>query len=202
MAGKKIVATLPPPSDLERICKGLATLDAIMASDWEDRSYSFNARWNAKKKVRMASMRNGSGDDWFIAFTPAGTFVKSFWHEYKPVAAATIYAGLPKALEPQRKEPAFEADLVTWGGWHDGEAWTLRGDAKPLKDELAILTGAGKIYRAYAASYFEAKVPLDAIEHVLAGKPLTAALVARVSSEQTLADLRADLTEIGYGSQR
>lgn len=51
----------------------------------------------------------------------------------------------------------------------------------------------------YVSQVFEVDVPLDAIAHVLAGKPLDAKLVARVSEERTLAELRADLAEIGYG---
>lgn len=191
-------ASLPHPRDLERICRGLATLDAIMSSEWEARYYSFNAAWDPAAQVRMASMRNGSGDDWFIAFTPHGTFVKAFWHEHPLTPAATVYAGLPAALQPQRDEPAFTTDQVTWGGWHDGSAWTLRGDPAPLADELAMLAGDAAAYRDYAAAYFEATVPLEVIVHVLAGAPLDASIVASVNDERSLAELRADLVEIGY----
>ena len=50
---------LPAPADLERICKGIAALDAMMSDDWEGRYYSFDASWNKRAKHRMASMRNG-----------------------------------------------------------------------------------------------------------------------------------------------
>lgn len=188
---------LPSPADLERTCRGLATLDALMSEDWESRYYSFNANWSAG--LRMASMRNGSGDDWFIVFSDAGVFVKSFWHEHKPEDVVKMYAGLPAPLKPNLKDFQIE-DGVTFGGFHDGESWTLRGNAKPMKEELEILTGDPATYRAYAREYFEAKVPLDAIAHVLAGKKLTAALVARISTERTLAELADDLSEIGYGT--
>ncbi len=195
----KVVATLPAPAELERICKGIATLDAILSEDWESRYYSFDACWDKKAKHRMASMRNGSGDDWFIVFTPTGTFVKSFWHEYKRASADAIYAGLPKALAKQRKENAFMLDDgVTFGGFHDGTSWTLRGNAKPLAEELAILSGDPAAYRSYVAAYFEQKIPLAVVEHVLAGKKLDAKLVARITKEQTLADLKSELADIGY----
>jgi hypothetical protein len=191
---------LPEPDDLERICKGIAALDAMLSEDWEGRYYSFDACWNKRAKHRMASMRNHSGDDWFIVFTPTGTFVKSFWHEYELEDADAIYAGLPKALDKQRREGAFMMDDgVTFGGWHDGKTWTLRGNAKPLADELAVLSGDARAYRSYAAAYFEVKVPLVAVEHVLAGKKLDAKTVARVTKEQTLAELASELADIGYG---
>lgn len=192
-------ATLPRPDVLVRTCRGIAALDAMLSEDWESRYYSFDSGWDPKGGVKVASMRNGCGDDWFIAFCPEGVFVKAFWHEHPRAKATEIYAGLPTALAKQRAEPAFESDVVTWGGWHDGTAWTLRGDGKPMTEELAILAGGAKAYQAYAAEYFEVKVPLAAITHVLAGKPLTQAIVAKVTTERTLKDLRDDLTGIEYG---
>lgn len=195
----KVLASLPPPATLERICKGIATLDAMLSEDWERRYYSFDASWDKKAKCRMASMRNGSGDDWFIVFTPAGAFVKSFWHEYKPESVDAIYAGLPRSLAKQRREDAFMIeDGVTFGGYHDGVTWVLRGNAKPLAEELAILSGDPAAYRSYVAAYFEQKIPLAAVEHVLAGKKLDAKLVGRITKDQTLADLKSELADIGY----
>ncbi len=189
---------LPSPADLERTCRGLATLDALMSEDWESRYYSFNANWSAG--LRMASMRNGSGDDWFIVFSDAGVFVKSFWHEHKHGDVSAIYADLPRKLSPLLIEPSFDVEYVTWGGWHDGKTWTLRGDAKPMKEELLMLQGAAKTYARYAAEYFELEdLPLDAIGHVLAGKKLDKKVIEQLGSERTLAELKSDLDEIGYG---
>ena len=109
---------LPPPVELERICKGLAALDAMMSED-----------------LRRL---------------------------------------------------------------HDGTSWTLRGNAVPMADDLAILSGDPKKYVAYAADYFEATLPVAAVAHVLAGKRLDAKLVKRISTERTLAELKADLAEIAY----
>lgn len=63
---------------------------------------------------------------------------------------------------------------------------------------LAILDGKPRTYRAYAEGYFEADVPLAAIEHVYAGKPIDQKLIDSINPERTLADLKADLVEIGY----
>lgn len=190
--------TLPPPLELERICKGLAALDAMMSEEWQDRYYSFDHAWNAKSKQRMASMRNGHGDEWFILFEAGGVFVKAFWHEYPHEDVARIYDGLPAILAPQLAEPAFSMHHVTFGGWHNGTTWTLRGNAVPMADDLAILTGDPEKYRAYAADYFEAALPIDAVAHVLAGKKLNAKIVKRISTERTLGELKADLAAIAY----
>lgn len=172
MAAAKSKLSLPPPADLERICKGLAALDAMLSEEWQDRYYSFDRTWSTKANQRMASMRNGHGDDWFMVFEPAGVFLKALWHEYPLESAAEIFDGLPTGLRPQLNEPAFSMERVTFGGWHDGKRWTLRGNAIPMTDDLAILTGDPETYRAYAASYFEVDPPVDAIAHVLAGKKL------------------------------
>jgi hypothetical protein len=193
-----MVPTLPPPRDLERICKGIAALDAMLCEEWQDRYYSFNHAWSSTSHQRMASMRNGHGDEWFIVFEPAGVFMKAFWHEYPHEDVTKIYSGLTTKLLPQLEEPAFSMQYVTFGGWHDGTSWTLRGNAEPMQEELAILTGDPEKYRAFAAGYFELDVPLDAIARVLAGEPLDANLVARIGSTRTLADLKDDLAEIAY----
>ena len=195
---KKANPSLPPPRELERICKGLAALDAMASEDWEYRYYSFDHAWDAKQEHRMASMRNGSGDAWFIVFQPDGVFLKAFWHEHRREDVKKIYAGLPPKLRPQLQEPAFTMEDVTFGGWHDGTSWTFRGNAGPMRDQLAILTGDPAKYRTYASDYFEVDLPVDAIAHVLAGKRLDAKLVKRITTERTLADLKGDLAQIGY----
>ncbi len=192
--------SLPPPGELERICRGLATLDAILCPEWEHRYFSFNAAWAAGE--RMASMRNGEGDDWFFVFGDAGVFLKSFWHEHQPrLDPAVIYAGLPAALEPQLAEAAFSMAQVTFGGWHDDGRWTLRGAVAPMEDGLPILAGDPAAYQAYAASYFELDVALDDVAHVLAGLPLDDERCARLRPGCSLAELAADLAEIGYGAE-
>lgn len=192
-----MTAKLPDTGELERICKGLAALDAVLCEDWESRYYSFNASW--AKGERMASMRNGSGDDWFIVFNRAGAFLKSFWHEYKRTPATQIYAGLPAEFSRCFKEPAFSMEWVTFGGWNAGASWQLRGDEGPMAEQLAILSGKPEAYRAYAASYFELEIAVAPIAHVLAGKKIDAKILAALKSDRTLADLRPEFAEIGYG---
>lgn len=190
---------LPPPDALERICKGLALLDAILCEDWEWRHFSFNAAWDPDRGERLASMRTGEGDAWFVVFDGTHAFLKAHWQAHPRSDPDTIYDGLPAALAPQRHEPAFSMDEVTFGGWYapDG-GWTLRGLLDPFREELEILTGVAEVYRAYAASYFEVDVPLDAIAHVLAGMPLDTSIVSRIAVERSMESLRGDLEEIGY----
>ena len=89
---------------------------------------------------------------------------------------------------------------VTFGGFHDGTRWTLRGNSAPLDDLWPLLHGRAEAYRAFALEYFEHDVPLDAIAHVLGGKPLRESLVTRVGADRSLEALADDLAEIGYGA--
>lgn len=57
-------SALPPIEQLARLSQSLAVLDAILEPEWANRYYSYNARW--RKDEMMASMRNGSGDSYFI----------------------------------------------------------------------------------------------------------------------------------------
>jgi len=66
MVTKNRLATIPNVETLKKLCQSLATLDAIISPDWEYRYYSFNSKWADGEM--MASMRNGSGDDYFILF--------------------------------------------------------------------------------------------------------------------------------------
>lgn len=190
---------LAEPAILERACRGLAVLDAILCEEWDLRLYSFNAGWDVKTGERMASMRNGCGDEWFLVFSGAGAFLKAYWHEYAREDAGAIYEGLPTALAALREEPSFSMDDVTFGGFHDGEDWVLRGNSAPMEFDLVLLDGDAEAYQAYAASYFEVDdLPLEAIRHVLSGEPLDERTVVALRSERTLSDLAADLAEAGY----
>jgi len=184
---------LPPPARLEQICKGLAVLDAILSPEWESRYYSFDAAWSAD--ARMASMRNGSGDDYFLVFTAGLAFLKGFEHEHPRADPAAIFHGLPTALAPQLAEPAFSIADVTYGGWFGDGAWTIRGDDHGA---LAVPSGQVELYCAYAADYYERELPRGPVARILAGAPLDAKLLARIDPDRSLADLAPDLAGIGY----
>lgn len=189
---------LPPPPALERIARGLATLDAMLSEEWDYRYFSFDARWGEGE--RMASMRNGCGDDWFIVFTDTHVFVKGLAHEYPTVPVDDIFAGAPSALARQLAEPAFSMDRVSYGGWWDGTAWTLRcapGVEARMSEDLKLLRGNPADYAEHATDYFEIDVPVAVAEHVIAARPLTDAFVVAISN-RNLAGMQTDLDQIGY----
>lgn len=197
---------LLPPAQLETVTRALATLDAIVCEEWESRYYSFNSRWAPGE--RMASMRDGCGDEWFIVFCEAGAFLKGFAHESQVTGplVSTMIDGLPEALAPHTSEPAFSpqhTSYVAWwtspGGWRRGSMPLPTGDDPDGSEaHLSILDGEPATYQAYAKWYFEVELDLGDIAAIYAGAPLTAERLERMGCTRTLAELAEDLDEIGY----
>jgi hypothetical protein len=65
---------------------------------------------------------------------------------------------------------------------------------------LSDLDGRPETYQAYASEYFDADVDVASVAHVYQHRPLTNAIVTSLNPELSLADLAADLKEIGYPS--
>ncbi|MFD6400224.1 hypothetical protein [Nocardia sp. NPDC060249] len=74
-----LLPRLPDIATLRRRCQAMAMLDAVLSPEWADRYYSYDAAWGATEE--LASMRNSSGDNWFIVFCAAGVYGQSFDHE-------------------------------------------------------------------------------------------------------------------------
>ena len=202
---------LPPPAPLERLCQSLATLDAILCPEWQDRYYSFNSRWNSAQHERMGSMRNGSGDEYYVLFTRHGAILKGFDHESAMAHGAPrpgMFDGIPSDFEAFLREPAFGIESTTFCLWHHGAGWN-RGsavfpsghDPDGSEELLSILGGDPILYQQYAHDYFEVEIPIRAIEHVYRHQPITSALLNTLNAETAVAALSSDLDEIGYPAE-
>jgi hypothetical protein len=72
---------IPNPTELKRICKSIATLEAIICQEWESRHYSYQKSWG--KNEELCEMRNGQGDQVLILFSNVGVCINGFAHESK-----------------------------------------------------------------------------------------------------------------------
>lgn len=213
MISTRNLAQLPAIATLKARSQALAMLDAILCPEWEYRYYSFNAHWSETEM--MASMRNGSGDEYFILFTPAGAILKGFAHEapMSPYGFAPpqVWPGVldtvPREFAAFLTEPAFNLEDTTFCVWRTGPeaAWQhgpIKFPAAPDPDGsqelLALLDGDPQTYRDYAEANYARALPLETIRHVYNQHPLTQPLVAALNSERVLADLAAEQAEIGY----
>ncbi len=214
MISTRDLSSLPDVDRLRAALQSMALLDAILEPEWELRYYSFNARWGDGKQ--LGSMRNGQGDDFHAVFSAAGCFLKGFAHEAK----MSPYGRRPKAVWPAvldavprefagcLKEPAFSMEDTTFcvwrryadPGWQCGPVAFPAGvdDPDGSAELLSPLDGRPATYRAWAEDYYRQAVPLAAVRHVFAHRPLTLAVIKQLNPEMTLKKLEADRAEIDY----
>lgn len=196
-------------------------LDAILSPEWESRYYSMNSGWADGQE--MASMRDGSGDEYSIVFSTAGAYVRGFGHE-APMSPYVndgepwpgVIDEVPESFKPFVEEPAFtdedDVPVVTaclWRGaaddrWHHGTIDFPEGAADPdgATSLFALLVDRSpEAYRRFAEDYYEVPVDLWAVKLVCALRPLTQEVVSQLNPAISLAGLAQDISEIGYPQQ-
>ncbi|GAB2947738.1 hypothetical protein GCM10027280_40590 [Micromonospora polyrhachis] len=217
MTVHEVARALPDIAVLRDRCRALAVLDAILSPQWESRYYSFDSRWAHGEE--MASMRNGSGDEYSIVFLAAGAFIRGFDHE-SPMSPAfsefgEVWPGVadsvPEVFADCMSEPAFSfegglaATVCLWrqrtdDRWHTGEIEFPAGpDPDGAHRLFAVLTDATPLaYRRFAEDYYEQRLDGAATADIHALRPLTNDVVRRLNPELSIADLAEDLAQIGY----
>jgi len=215
-----VAALLPEIPVLRDRCRALAMIEAIVSPEWEFRYYSFDAGWSPDEE--MASMRNGSGDEYSIVFGPPGVFICGLDHEspMSPAINGGLWPGLidtvPAVFEAQVREPAFsndgqlDATFVLWrqtsdDGWRTGVIeFPPYGEHRTSPDGAQMLAILGDpspdTYLAFATDYYETTLDAAAVAHVWALRPLDDAVVAALNPDLTLTDVQQDCDEIGYPS--
>lgn len=217
MSVSSLAARLPDVPTLIAWSQSMAMLDAILSPDWDMRYFSHNAYWAPGEQ--MASMRNGSGDEYSFTITPRGTYGRGFDHEstlspytrQPPRPYAGLIDAIPSVLQDAVTEPAFvvgdvpSVTLTLWrlagdGAWSHGEVRDVHPPADDdggtwLFDEL---DGKPETYLAFAADYYEIPVSLDAAIHVFQHRPLTDAVVRSLNADLSVEDLNDEMRSIGY----
>lgn len=213
MVTKKRLDTIPNVEALRKLCQSLAILDAIMSPEWDYRYYSFNSKWADGEM--MASMRNGSGDDYFILFNSQGAIMKGFAHEssMSPWSSESeqVWPGVldqvPREFGSFLTEPAFSMEETTFCIWRKNEdaAWQTgeikypeEEDPDGSEDLLFILDGNPETYREFAERYYERVIATQVVNSIYAQEPLKSEMIARLNPEASLEILSSDLDEIAY----
>ncbi|MEA9566266.1 hypothetical protein [Xanthomonas sp. WHRI 8932A] len=194
---------LPPIPELRRVTQSLAMLDAILSPEWDCRYHSFNSAWAAE--AEMASMRNGSGDEWFLLLDQTGAAIKGFAHEVAggSIIPQEIRAQVPAEFSSFLNEPAFSMQHATFCYWRRAEdsAWSkVLGslDDDGADEMLWLLVSGPSGYKEWAEDYFEVPVALDAVKALFAHQPLSEAIILRINPEADIDFTCEQAREIGY----
>jgi hypothetical protein len=209
------LSALPSIPELEKLTLSIAVLDAVMSPEWQYRYFSFDRGWGGGSEERMASARNGQGDEYFLVFGPMGAFMKGFDHESKmsPCQQKSravwprVLDKVPTVFAPQLAEPAFDMENTTFCIWRTNEdlSWQ-RGDIEfPPGDDpdgsenlLWMLDGRPATYSQFCEQYHERQVDLAAITSIYEHSPLTKELVKTVNPEASWLDTTAECEKMGY----
>jgi hypothetical protein len=213
MISTRDLSLLPDIDGLKRLSKSLAMLDAIISPEWESRYYSFNSKWN--KGEEMASMRDGSGDEYFLLFNSSGAILKGFGHEsvmtpYRespPKLWQGIFDSVPEEFAGFLSEPAFDIESTTFCIWrkYGDEAWqsgniNFPQDEDPDGSEglLFMLDSNPETYKEWAEYYYEVPVNLSAVKQIYEHRPLSNELLTELNPNISMAELENDMDEIGW----
>ncbi len=209
MISTRNLSEMPDLVGFRRLARSVAMLDAILSPDWEYRYYSFNSKW--AEGEMMASMRDGSGDQWFALLSARGIGLIGLAHESSMHHADDTWPGVldsvPPAFAGLVAEPAFDSKNATFCIWRTpaDAAWQVGAIKYPSADDpdgsealLAILDADPRTYQTWAETYYERKVDLAAVEAIYAHQSLSDSLIRSLSRGVTLGSLEKDVLEIGY----
>ena len=210
------MTSLPLIAELVRRTKALAALDLILSPDWQYRYYSFNSVWSPAEQ--MSSMRNGSGDEWWLIFHTDG------WAALKGVApesvassnagsrlSTAIRAAVPSGLADFANDRALRWDDTGFAYFllPPSQRWHRVNDDTPFStldagesELLRHLSGTPAEYVAFAEEYYETSVPIAIVTDVFQLTPITSQIVSALNADLTIEDIAEELhNEIGYPSR-
>ncbi|EOD70576.1 hypothetical protein [Amycolatopsis vancoresmycina] len=212
-----IAGALPAVPALRALCRALAALDVVLDPGSEDRYHHYHPAW--APGAELASMRDGSGNEYSILFTAAGACLRGFDHESPMSPYATddeepwpgVLDELPGVFRDGVTDPAFCDEFgtpyVTVCLWreHTDTVWrhgTI--EFPPGGDDgagwlFALLTDRRpEAFQDWAQDYYETPVNLDAVRHFYAGQPVTPAVVSALNPATTLAAVAGLVAATGY----
>lgn len=204
---------MPDLGAVRRVSRALAVLDLVLNEDPSTRYFQFDARWSETEEAAL--MRDGSGNEYSMVFSPDGAFAYGFDHESPMSPYANdhklwpgLIDGVPEVFHSARDEKAFSDDGVPratvcfWRttrdtAWRCGPVENVEADGADWLFEL-VADGRPEAYLTFAEEYYEVALDLEPIRHVYALMPLTEYVVTVLNPQRQLSDLAEGIAEIGY----
>ena len=177
--------------------KSIALLEAIICPEWEYRCYSYNSKWDEGEE--MASMRNGSGDEWFLWIKNGFAALKVMSHEFGVLTGIdSIKDKFPNEYASFISESAFSINESTSLWYLNGTQW-IRFDVneEEANNLVKVFNWTPLEYKDWAEEYYENELSLKAIENVMSGN-LTENDIHLLNEDLSVKDLEEVISEIGY----
>lgn len=186
---------------MQKTCKAISVLDAILCPEWEYRFYSYNSQWSENEE--FCEMQDMGGERFQILFREEGCVINGAHADYEDTDKSLLTEGLPEVYNEflfGQPVASYGTNFCIWtdekGEWQYNETGKADG-----KDELLyILDGNPATYKQWAEEYFEVdEIPLNVIEQIYRGETLTEDMVMAVNPEmEDWEQLISDLEEINY----
>lgn len=193
----KSIDELPSIECVKHAAQGLALLDAIIMPEWEYRYFSFNCNWDGLGREMMASMRDGSGAEYFMHFTDAGVAGKVIYGPSLSNVSECLDA-MPEVFQRFKIEPAFSTDnasLFFWCGVKQS-SWCASPGGLEEYPLLGFLVGGIAAYKKLAEEYYEKNIDEVVLEEVFTSLTATADQLLTLNPNIELGDLVDDFQEI------
>lgn len=175
---------LPSIDEVKRRSQALALLDAILMPQWEFRYFSFNCNWDGSGNEMMASMKDGSGGEYFLYFSDQGMVGKVLADEQLG-NAITFLKKVPDQFSSFKNEPAFSTDKATfffWRRYRDNSWFSSPGKlvAYPL---LGFLVGGVPNYQKFVEEYYERSINKNVLDEIYYSLNFTTSQLLELNSE-------------------
>jgi len=188
---------LPSINEIRIRSQGLALLDAIIMPQWEYRYFSFNSKWNVDDGEMMASMRDGSGAEYFILLSKHSAVGKVFDGQSRS-DAKLLLEQLPNDFANFKNELAFKLDDVTFYFWRSVEnnEWMVRPQNRNSYANLRFLLEDVTYYHKWAEEYYDRSIDLKVLQDVFNSLHITPQQLAMLNADLNIQNLYDDLREI------
>lgn len=207
------LSRLPEIEALRRRLQQISALEAVFAVAYGSASFEFHPNWSGSQQ--LGAFKNGSGDELFAHFTPAGCLLKGFAHEsvmspYRtnpPALWPGLLASVPPAFESSLQEPAFDlpsTTFVVWrltsdANWHTDEIQFPQGyDPDGSHDLLSRIVMTPQECTEWLAENYEVEVDASIVAEVFDNLPLTNIRLRGLNPSAATADLRSAVQQTGY----
>ncbi len=202
-------SSLPDKLHLQKICKAISVLDAILSPEWEYRYYSYQSKWSDNEE--FCEMRNGQGDHMLILFRKEGCVINGMTHEYYPRDKSKLTKGLPEFYNEFIFGEPVNSIGTTFCLWTvENSKWKI-GELENFDDGsgemLEIFDSNPQTYISWATDYYEggfkvSEHTFEVVSNIYRENVLTKKMVlSLINNLEDWDKLKEDLKEINFPFQ-